>query len=77
MSANTLRRAAKVAKIDFVEMEFSPFESSIEVSLLVQRDGLPALLLTLGRGFRVTAFSRPVRSSACAFSLTRHSAREL
>lgn len=33
MSANTLRRAAKVAKIDFVEMEFSPFETSIEVSL--------------------------------------------
>ena len=33
MSANTLRRAAKVAKIDFVEMEFSPFETAIEVSL--------------------------------------------
>ncbi|BGO98014.1 Aldo/keto reductase [Rhodotorula toruloides ATCC 204091] len=32
MSANTLRRAAKVAKIDFVEMEFSPFETGIEDS---------------------------------------------
>lgn len=32
MSANTLRRAAKVAKIDFVEMEFSPFETGIENS---------------------------------------------
>jgi hypothetical protein len=31
MSASTLRRAAKVAKIDFVEMEFSPFETEIEV----------------------------------------------
>ncbi|GAA5981557.1 hypothetical protein JCM11641_004096 [Rhodosporidiobolus odoratus] len=30
MSANTLRRAAKVAKIDFVEMEYSPFELHIE-----------------------------------------------
>ncbi|GAA5985266.1 hypothetical protein JCM10908_002593 [Rhodotorula pacifica] len=30
MSAATLRRAAKVAKIDFVEMEFSPFETLIE-----------------------------------------------
>ncbi|BGP30399.1 hypothetical protein JCM10296v2_002153 [Rhodotorula toruloides] len=32
MSANTLRRAAKVAKIDFVEVEFSPFETSIRNS---------------------------------------------
>ncbi|GAA5917731.1 hypothetical protein JCM6882_009366 [Rhodosporidiobolus microsporus] len=30
MSAATLRRAAKVAKIDFVEMEFSPFETRYE-----------------------------------------------
>ncbi|GAA5901871.1 hypothetical protein JCM6882_008696 [Rhodosporidiobolus microsporus] len=30
MSAATLRRAAKVAKIDFVEMEFSPFETKYE-----------------------------------------------
>lgn len=31
MSASTLRRAAKAGKIDFVEMEFSPFETAIEV----------------------------------------------
>lgn len=31
ISAATLRRAAKVAKIDFVEQEFSPFETSLEV----------------------------------------------
>ncbi|POY73356.1 hypothetical protein BMF94_3691 [Rhodotorula taiwanensis] len=30
MSASTLRRAAKAGKIDFVEMEFSPFETAIE-----------------------------------------------
>lgn len=34
MSAATLRRAAKVARIDFVEMEFSPFETGIEVRLI-------------------------------------------
>ncbi|GAA6008287.1 hypothetical protein JCM10207_000073 [Rhodosporidiobolus poonsookiae] len=35
MSANTLRKAAKVAKIDFVEMEFSPFETGIEANGVV------------------------------------------
>ncbi|GAA6042856.1 hypothetical protein JCM8097_007192 [Rhodosporidiobolus ruineniae] len=32
MSATSLRRAAKVAQVDFVEMEFSPFETSIETN---------------------------------------------
>ncbi|KAM0752609.1 Aldo/keto reductase [Meredithblackwellia eburnea MCA 4105] len=30
MSASTLRRASKVAKMDFIEMEYSPFETGIE-----------------------------------------------
>ncbi|GAA5990066.1 hypothetical protein JCM10908_005807 [Rhodotorula pacifica] len=30
MSATSLRRVAKVAQIDFVEMEFSPVETAIE-----------------------------------------------
>lgn len=44
MSANTLRRAAKVAKIDFVEMEFSPFETAIEVSRRLSTSSLPAII---------------------------------
>lgn len=35
MSATTLRRACKVAKIDAVEVEFSPFETEIEVCSLL------------------------------------------
>lgn len=41
ISAATLRRASKVAKIDFVEQEFSPFETSLEVRRLF---ALPSFL---------------------------------
>ncbi|GAA6038801.1 hypothetical protein JCM8097_002897 [Rhodosporidiobolus ruineniae] len=60
MSEKTLRRAAKVAKIDFVEMEFSPFETAIENSGVVaacKELGVKILAYSpLGKGFLTGRF---------------------
>ncbi|KAM0747634.1 Aldo/keto reductase [Meredithblackwellia eburnea MCA 4105] len=49
MSANSLRRACKVAKMDFIEMEYSPFEIGIET------DGVVAAAKELG--VKILAYS--------------------
>ncbi|BGP38347.1 hypothetical protein JCM10450v2_002295 [Rhodotorula kratochvilovae] len=60
MSAATLRRAAAVARIDFVEMEFSPFETTIESNGVIaacQEFGVKILAYSpLGKGFLTGRF---------------------
>ncbi|KAM0752610.1 aldose reductase YakC [Meredithblackwellia eburnea MCA 4105] len=60
MSATTLRRAAKVAKIDFIEMEFSPFETAIAQNGVIDAAkelGVKILAYSpLGRGFLTGRF---------------------
>ncbi|GAA6041816.1 hypothetical protein JCM8097_007175 [Rhodosporidiobolus ruineniae] len=60
MSAKTLRRACKVAKIDFVEMEFSPFETGIETDGVIdacKELGVKVLAYSpLGKGFLTGRF---------------------
>ena len=60
MSAETLRRAAAVAKIDFVEMEWSPFETTIESNGVIeacQELGVKILAYSpLGKGFLTGRF---------------------
>ncbi|TNY17098.1 Aldo/keto reductase [Rhodotorula diobovata] len=60
MSAKTLRRAAAVAKIDFVEMEWSPFETTIESNGVIeacQELGVKILAYSpLGKGFLTGRF---------------------
>ncbi|GAA5863605.1 hypothetical protein JCM8547_003663 [Rhodosporidiobolus lusitaniae] len=62
MSASTLRRAAKVAKIDFVEMEFSPFETGIEANGVIdacKELGVKILSYSpLGKGFLTGRFRK-------------------
>lgn len=63
ISAATLRRAAKVAKIDFVEQEFSPFETSLERSGLLnacKELGVQIFAYSpLGSGFLTGRFRSP------------------
>ncbi|GAA5861250.1 hypothetical protein JCM8547_008533 [Rhodosporidiobolus lusitaniae] len=60
MSEATLRRAAKVAKIDFIETEFSPTETSIETNGLLsacKELGVKILAYSpLGSGFVTGAY---------------------
>ncbi|KPV75783.1 uncharacterized protein RHOBADRAFT_43207 [Rhodotorula graminis WP1] len=60
MSAKTLRRAADVAKIDFVEVEWSPFETTIESNGVIeacQELGVKILAYSpLGKGFLTGRF---------------------
>ncbi|GAA5998743.1 uncharacterized protein JCM10292_007201 [Rhodotorula paludigena] len=60
MSADTLRRAAKVGKIDFVEMEWSPFETEIERNGVIdacKELGVKILAYSpLGKGFLTGRF---------------------
>ena len=60
-SADTLRRAAKAAKIDFVEVEYSPWELEMEKNGILEAcrelDVKVLAYSPLGRGFLTGASS--------------------
>ncbi|GAA5847731.1 hypothetical protein JCM9279_005004 [Rhodotorula babjevae] len=62
-SADTLRRAANVAKIDFVEVEYSPWELTMEKNGILdacKELGIKVLAYSpLGRGFLTGRFKSP------------------
>ncbi|KPV72218.1 uncharacterized protein RHOBADRAFT_56035 [Rhodotorula graminis WP1] len=62
-SADTLRRAAKVAKIDFVEVEYSPWELTMEKNGIIdacKELGVKILAYSpLGRGFLTGRYKSP------------------
>ncbi|GAA5847730.1 hypothetical protein JCM9279_005003 [Rhodotorula babjevae] len=62
-SADTLRRAAKVAKIDFVEVEYSPWELTMEKNGILdacKELGIKVLAYSpLGRGFLTGRYKSP------------------